>query len=421
MVLYLNAQSIVNKVNELSCNAGELEPDVICVTESWCNKDIPDAFLEINGYELQPDLRKDRTDTEKGRGGGLLVYTKRGLQILKLDSTADFVQHCKFLVKGVVFYLLYRSPNSSNEEVTRLADLIRQAERDSIILGDFNLPQIDWERGLAAGVSGEVLEALEDSHMTQMVEFSTQVRGNILDLVVTNMPERVSEVREEGRLGKSDHVMIVVEIHVASKQRVTHTPQRDWRKAEWNTMRERLTDRCWVNGVRRMDTTAAWLEVKRKVNQLVEDYVPLRRLRNNNRPIWMRQEILRAIRKKKKLWKRDKFKEDQTEYKEQEKKTRNLIRRAKRKFEKNLSEGNNGNNRPFFAYIKQRTKSKPSIGPLKKDGVTVSGDEQMAELLNKTFSDVFTREDKTTIPRPAGMVMEDVVSNVRISEGAVRK
>ena len=50
--------------------------------------------------------------------------------------------------------------------------------------------------------------------MTQMVDFSTQVRGNILDLVITNMPERVLEVREEGRLGESDHVMIVSEMAV---------------------------------------------------------------------------------------------------------------------------------------------------------------------------------------------------------------
>jgi hypothetical protein len=68
-VLYLNAQSIVKKVNELSCVAGALNPDIIMITESWCNSDVADTFLSIDGYDLQPDLRADREDTAQGRGG----------------------------------------------------------------------------------------------------------------------------------------------------------------------------------------------------------------------------------------------------------------------------------------------------------------------------------------------------------------
>jgi hypothetical protein len=60
----------------------------------------------------------------------------------------------------------------------------------------------------------------------------------------------------------------------------------------------------------------------------------LRRRRNLNRPPWMNQEIVRAVRRKKSLWKRDKNKVDKTEYKEQEKKTRNMIRNAKKRLEK---------------------------------------------------------------------------------------
>jgi hypothetical protein len=37
-VLYTNAQSIVGKVDELSSVASEMQPDLILVTESWCNE-----------------------------------------------------------------------------------------------------------------------------------------------------------------------------------------------------------------------------------------------------------------------------------------------------------------------------------------------------------------------------------------------
>ena len=51
-----------------------------------------------------------------------------------------------------------------------------------MIIGDFNLPNIDWERGVATGPGKELLEAVEDKLMSQLVEFSTQIKGNILDL-----------------------------------------------------------------------------------------------------------------------------------------------------------------------------------------------------------------------------------------------
>ena len=67
-ILYTNAQSIVGKIDELSCTASELKPDLILLAETWCNDNTSDAFLNIQGYELQ--IRLDREDTAGGRGGG---------------------------------------------------------------------------------------------------------------------------------------------------------------------------------------------------------------------------------------------------------------------------------------------------------------------------------------------------------------
>jgi hypothetical protein len=126
---------------------------------------------------------------------------------------------------------------------------------------------------------------------------------------------------------------------------------------------------------------------------------------------------MRAIRKKKRLWRtcRDRIPTD--EYKEAEKKVRNLIRNAKRRFEKKLASGNGGQKRPFFAYIKKRTQSRPSVGPLKtEDGQTVADSEGMANLLNKAFKEVFTREDTTSIPEVEDMVMDSTLESVRFTE-----
>jgi len=52
-ILYLNSQSIVNKVNELACLASDVKPDIILITESWCNNSISNAYLSLTGYQIK--------------------------------------------------------------------------------------------------------------------------------------------------------------------------------------------------------------------------------------------------------------------------------------------------------------------------------------------------------------------------------
>jgi hypothetical protein len=119
---------------------------LILLTESWCNDQITDAFLTVPGYELINDLHIDRTNTEKGRGGGLLVYAVKDLSVCVLPvDINDYFQHCKFKVKDLVVYLIYRSPSSNANSISGLAELVRKAEKKCLFFGDFNLPEISWE------------------------------------------------------------------------------------------------------------------------------------------------------------------------------------------------------------------------------------------------------------------------------------
>ena len=74
-------------------DGGDIKPDIILITESWCNNNISDNILNIDGYELISDLRRDRNDTTNGIGGGLLVFARKGLVILSIDMTNNFNQY----------------------------------------------------------------------------------------------------------------------------------------------------------------------------------------------------------------------------------------------------------------------------------------------------------------------------------------
>jgi hypothetical protein len=197
--------------------AADVEPDLILLTETWCHNGISNAFLTIPGYEILHDLRRDREDTKEGRGGGLLVYAKQGLKVLSGDNSKDFVQYCKFYVYDLTCYLVYRPPNGTVDNMTKLAELIRTAEKNTLFIGDFNLPGVDWTTGQGRGGEKLIVEAAQDKFCVQLVDFSTHIKGNILDLVLTNIPERVMEVREEGRLGNSDHSSIAI----CTKERIS--------------------------------------------------------------------------------------------------------------------------------------------------------------------------------------------------------
>jgi hypothetical protein len=75
---------------------------------------------------------------------------------------------------------------------------VKSIGKNSIIIGDFNLPDISWETGEASGRAREFVEATDDALLVQMVEFPIHVKGNCLDLVLTNIPERIEDVCEGG-------------------------------------------------------------------------------------------------------------------------------------------------------------------------------------------------------------------------------
>ncbi len=181
-------------------------------------------------------------------------------------------------------------------------------------------------------------------------------------------------------------------------------PRLNWKRADWQSMKVELAAVNWEISMRSKTTEEMWAMLRSKVDNAVKKYVPIRKVWSRRRPAWLSPEIMAAIRRKQRLWRSAKKGKNVEDYGAADKEVKRLIRNAKRNFEKRLACQNGGNSRPFYAYIKQRTKTRPSMGPLKNaNKENVSEDQGMAELLNNFFSSVFTREDTEHIPRAADM------------------
>ena len=402
----MNAQSIAGKINELCSISVDLEPDLILVTETWCNSEIQNAFLAQPDYELLSDLRRDRNDTKNGVGGGLLVFTKNDLKILPIDDeeSESFNQYCKFVIEGPTHswtvYLVYRPPSSTPENNEKLVDLVRGAPNNAIFVGDFNLPGISWVNLTSDSKGNGLLDICVEKNMSQLVNFPTHLKGNTLDLVLTDRPDMIRSVEAAGRIGKSDHEMLLITVDMERAKTAVGDSTPCWNAADWATIRAKLTEIDWHQKLHGQTADQAWCSFRQVVDELVEDYVPKRPWRKNSRPAWMSTELLREIRQKRRLWtryKRSPTGENLDEFNSAQKRLQKKIRTAKRTAERKLA-SNTVDSKPFYSYLSSKTKAKAGVGPIKVDGKTLVQDQEMAEELNKYFGSVFQTEDTTDVP-----------------------
>jgi len=157
--------------------------------------------------------------------------------------------------------------------------------------------------------------------MNQLVDFPTQVKGNVLDLVITDNPELILNVSDEGRLGKSDHSLILIEIDQSTTVKNRGGEVKNWRRADWEAIRRGISGTVWPRTEDGVTTDQAWRLLKNKLEHLVEEHVPVVSMKPYDTP-WMKRDIITEIRKKRKLWKKAKNggDEDKHRYKEAEKK-----------------------------------------------------------------------------------------------------
>ena len=126
------------------------------------------------------------------------------------------------------FICCYRPPNSGEIYLAEMIDCIRILT-DSVslffIFGDFNFGDITWSEPSAhANLSAIFLEFLLSEGMAQLIDESTHVAGNTLDLLLVPHPMVVSSYSVGPPLSLSDHYSIIFDVPVPMS---ISTPKKD--------------------------------------------------------------------------------------------------------------------------------------------------------------------------------------------------
>ncbi len=189
-----------------------------------------------------------------------IVYTHN---LLTLDLNLKTVCGLKSITVGSDSLLLgcvYRSPNSTKESNAHVYSTIRSCALTKhshvLVMGDFNFSKINWRNWSLPKVSKDVeseeskfLDAMCDSFLYQHITSPTRTREgqepSLLDLIITNEEDMVSNVEHQSPLGKSDHSLIQFYFNCYHACLSNNTSKYLFNKADFAGMKESLGSVDW--------------------------------------------------------------------------------------------------------------------------------------------------------------------------------
>ena len=423
-ILYTNAQSLVNKIEELRAITAINNPDIVIITESWTNESISNVYLNINGYDIIE--RKDRNDTDKGRGGGIIIYVKKNLYAWMEKCDTEFNQCGMIRVKmnngDLRVLAVYRSPNSAKTNDDELCNFIEKMNGTFIILGDFNFPDIRWQTGCAGSKGRRFLETIHDKFIAQHVETATHDSGNILDLILSSEGELVRDIETCGKIGKSDHTLIKCKVQINAIRSKTTDSRRNFRRARWEEMRG-LMMKDWEMVMEGKSVNESWSLLKESLEKAVAEHVPMSKRRRTDEPKWLDAEMRKKIDEKRRAWsawKRTGRETERAMYAKKERECKRMIRNKKNAYERNIAKNRNINPKLYFSYVNSAKKNKSKLGPLKNEnGEFIIGPKEQAETMSEFFSSVFTRSNDDP-PAKTAINGNNSLSDIEVTEERVK-
>lgn len=186
--------------------------------ETWLHSEISDNELFMSDYKV---VRSDRNINEHG---GILVICKTSylIQVVELSySSTDWLPiKIGDGINYFLFLIIYNAPNGSKyrssiialtQILTEFIDYAKFHKFPYMILGDFNLPSIDWSTNTSNTDEGDqFLDIIAKLNLYQNVYFTTHIAGNTFDLIFTDICYHVDISQCENSPVSSDHHPILV-------------------------------------------------------------------------------------------------------------------------------------------------------------------------------------------------------------------
>ena len=432
-ILTVNCQRIGNKKAELEAAIGYIKPDIICGTESWLNTNIKSSEVFPEGFTA---YRKDRSRL----GGGVFILVRN--ELISSEET-DLISECesiwtrvklqnsKDLIIGT-FYMPHRNDKDLNELEKSLSSLSSKTnQKHTILTGDFNCPNINWENGSVKPSSPDrlvqqrLIDITTTANLTQMHSESTREKA-LLDLIFTNNPTLLRN--SVSVPGIADHDMVVTDID--TKPIIIKQQKRKcfiFSKANWTSLNKAVSEiDTLVHDLitQNKSTNKVWTFFKETLMAKVDEFIPSKMTGNRPKTPWINRDIKKMLRKKHRLFKQAKKTNNWSNYKHYQRECKRTIRRAEWNYVNTIIEKGlqDKNTKPFWQYIKSRKQDNIGVAPLKDNSTPnlISDSKTKAKTLLKQFQSVFTPEDGSPLPSMETPQYEPI-HNIKLNTSGIAK
>ena len=310
--MHLNIRSLLakGKFNTLRAQMTNSKCHVITLSETWLNGKIPSSMVDIEGYTLH---RQDRVNRTKVRGGGLVVYISKDINVddhkfSRINScNKDIEIQCVLLdiphVRQIIIFNIYRPPQGNFKTFsTYLLDAITTAyslgntNAEMYLMGDFNIDFLDNKNQH----SKELVQLMKAHGFSHLIKVFTRHGNNPtgIDQIFTNS----NTISQSGVLdfNLSDHLAI----YCSRKKTKNFSPKiefegRSYRHYIKEDFQDNLINSNWRDFYSSRDPEICWNIMEGIITREISKMCPLKTFKVfESKDPWITNEILEEIRDK---------------------------------------------------------------------------------------------------------------------------
>ena len=182
--------------------------------ETWLVPEVPSSSVAVDGFRV---VRGDGSDAI--RKHGCCLYVSESLSFVPIEIDLPNIADVLLVNLNVWVLVVYSPPSYTVEQDDRLIRFLNEfiVGKEVIIVGDFNLPSLDWcsdnvLHGYVPPREMLFFDCFCTLELSQWVEEGTFVDSdNILDLVLTTQRNRVGDVSVLAPFHRCHHCLVVFE------------------------------------------------------------------------------------------------------------------------------------------------------------------------------------------------------------------
>ena len=384
--------------------------NIVCITESHLLDHIKNSFLAIPHFNL---YRSDASGCVYKHG--VCAYVHESLDVDMVESPLPNLLTFRLSSLNVHVVLVYRPPSNTPDMNSALLQQIYSAceGREVIVLGDFNLPALDWQPDgplrTYPPLERSFLDTFNALGLNQWIHDPTfPSSGNILDLVFTSEDDRTGQIQILPPVPGSDHCPTVVEyifsdLATLHAQDPHHQPRRAWHKGNYKKISSTLSETNWEAKFEGLSANECFQHLAVQIRSLSDKFVPLKP-EVSEKPPWPSRPPTSLVHERQRAW--SAFKsvryrlgsrsaQSTSAYRafaDVNSRFRNYSIQSQSKYEEGLINKTKQNPKILHSYIRHKKVGRSAAGPLKLSTGALSDDAKlMSECFADAFASVYTR------------------------------